>query len=313
MLRTFQHGDEYPFITAWNASLPADGMSEQIFMQRILLDPNFDPQGIFVIEEEGQIAGGLIALIRRLPLAGSDLEPDNGWITAFFVHPQYRRRGFGHRLLRAADDYFQRLHRRTVSFASYAPNYFVPGVDRNQYPEGHKLLEDFGYRPRYQAVAMDKNLVGFQVPPDVRKLEDIRQDEGYVIEQLTLPFVADTLAFIDHEFDPDWTRAIRYALTTGVSLSQILIARHNTQVTGFCLYGGYGSVGERFGPFGVAQSARGTGLGKILLYRCLEQMQRQGLHNAWFLWTGENEPAGQLYLRAGFSITRRFDVMAKTL
>jgi mycothiol synthase len=58
---------------------------------------------------------------------------------------------------------------------------------------------------------------------------------------------------------------------------------------------------------------QGKGLGKILLYDCLALMRAQGLHGAWFLWTGEQSPAGHLYRKAGFHVTRRFDIMSKPL
>lgn len=313
MIRTYQSGDEAAFIQTWNQAMPADGITEKVLIDRILTDVNFDPEGLFVAEEEGRIVGGLVAVLRKTPMAGTDLEPHNGWVTAFFVHPDARRRGTGKALMDAADTYFRRHQRTTIYFASYAPNYFVPGIDRVTYPAGAQLLEAQGFKKLYQAAAMDKTLVGFVVPDDVKRVEAERRQENYVIENLTLPYLARVIAFIDREFDPDWSRAIRDALKGGVPMSRILIARHGTEVVGFCLYGGYDGVGERFGPFGVAESLRGTGLGKVLLYRCLEQMRHEGLHTAWFLWTGEKEPAGHLYLRAGFTISRRFDVMKKSL
>ena len=246
-------------------------------------------------------------------MSGTDIEPDNGWITSFFVRPDYRRRGIGTAIFKAADGFFRSRAKKTIYFASYAPNYFVPGIDRAQYPHGAALLEAQGFNQLYQCVAMDKNLVGFEVPQDVLAVEAARREEGYVIENLTLRYVFPVLAFNEREFDPDWTRAIRDALKSGVPMSNVLIARLGDEVHGFCMYGGYDGVGERFGPFGVSESLRGTGLGKVLLYRCLEQMRRDGLHGAWFLWTGEKEPAGHLYFRAGFSITRCFDVMVKKL
>ncbi|MCY0899578.1 MAG: GNAT family N-acetyltransferase [Firmicutes bacterium] len=313
MIRPFQSADAGPWIACWNQSMPADGISEATFLNRVLTDVNYDPEGLLVAEEDGRIVGGLIAIVRSTPMMGTDLEPALGWITAFFVHPAYRRRGIGHALMEAADHFFRSRGRQTLYFASYAPNYFVPGIDRAQYPDGARLLEAHGFRPLYQAVAMDKNLVGFVIPDDVRELEATRQRDGYVVEPLSLPYVASVMDFTRREFDPDWTRAIRDAIKSGVPLSHTLIARHGDTVVGFALYGGYDGVAERFGPFGVAASLRGTGLGKILLYRCLEQMRHDGLHGAWFLWTGEKEAAGHLYRRAGFTITRRFDIMQKTV
>jgi len=313
MIRTYRSGDEAAFIQSWNESMPADGITERIFVNRILTDVNFDAHGLFIAEEHGQVVGGLLAIIRTTPMSGTDLEPETGWITTFFVHPSARQKGVGHALMQAADNYFRQHGRTTLYFASYAPNYFVPGIDRQEYPDGAALLESVGFQKLYQAAAMDKNLVGFKIPDDVRAVEALRRDEDYVIENLTLPYVNAVVSFNNQEFDPDWSRAIREALKSGVPMNQVLIARHGEDVVGFCIYGGYDGVGERFGPFGVAESLRGTGLGKVLLYRCLEQMRHDGLHTAWFLWTGEKEAAGHLYLRAGFTITRCFDVMKKTL
>ncbi len=313
MIRTYKSGDERGFIAAWNRSMPADGIGETLFINRILTDANFDPAGLFVAEEDGKIVGGLAAIVRKTPMSGTDLEPDNGWISAFFVMPDYRRHHIGRDLMAAADEFFKSRNRTTVYFASYAPNYFVPGIDRELYPDGAALLEASGFKKLYQCAAMDKSLVGFSIPEDIRQVEETRRGEGYVIENLTLPYVYQVINFNNREFDPDWTRAIRDALKTSVPMSNVLIARRGGEVVGFCIYGGYDGVGERFGPFGVAESLRGTGLGKVLLYRCLEQMRQEGLHTAWFLWTGEKEAAGRLYLRAGFTVTRRFDVMIKSL
>lgn len=64
--------------------------------------------------------------------------------------------------------------------------------------------------------------------------------------------------------------------------------------------------------FGVDPEQRGTGLGKILLHLAMTMMRAEGLHSSWFLWTGEASPAGRLYTKAGYEITRRFHVMRKS-
>lgn len=313
MIRTYQSGDEGKIVALWNIACPQDPITVSIFTRQVLVDPNFAPEGLIIAEEAGEVIGGTICIVRRLPLNGTDLEPENGWITAMFVHPSKQYRGVGTAMLKGAEEFFKNAGRQRVYFASYAPNYFVPGVDPNAYVGGRGFLEKMGFEVLDSPVAMDKNLVGYTIPKDVQDIVRKRTDEGYVFEFLTPSYVTSLIQFVQRQFNPDWTRAIRDFLHQGGSLDHILIARWNQNVVGFCMYGAYGTVGERFGPFGVDDSLRGTGLGKILLYQCLQVMRSQGLHNAWFLWTGETDAAGYLYHRAGFTVTRSFDVMVKQL
>jgi ribosomal protein S18 acetylase RimI-like enzyme len=155
---------------------------------------------------------------------------------------------------------------------------------------------------------MDVNLVGFAVPEDVVRLRDERAAEGFQIASLQPRYIADVLEFTYGHFGADWSRAVREALARGVAMERILIALRGDEVVGFCIYGGYDHVAERFGPFGVHPALRGRGLGKLLLYDCLARMRSHGLHNAYFMWTGEDDPAGHLYRRVGFRVSRRFRV-----
>ncbi|QSO55315.1 GNAT family N-acetyltransferase [Alicyclobacillus curvatus] len=313
VIRHYRSGDEDVIVKLWNRSCPEEPIAMDLFVKRVLVDPNFDAEGLILYEENGTVAGFTLCIVRKLPLSGADLEPENGWITAFFVHPEYQRKGIASKMFAAAEDFFKKKGRRYIFFSSYAPNYFVPGMDTDRYPAGKAFLDKQGFHLLYPCVAMDKNLVEFRVPEDVTKLEEMRQAEGYVFETLTPKYISQVVQFNDAKFNPDWARAVREAVAQGVPLHQVLIAHKDERIVGFCMYGAYDGVGERFGPFGVDEDLRGTGLGKILLYRCLRDMKARGLHSAWFLWTGETSPAGHLYYRVGFEVTRRFEVMRKQL
>lgn len=313
VIRHYQSGDELDIVQLWNRSCPEEPISMDIFVKRVLVDPNFDAEGLILYEEKDNLVGFALCVVRKLPLSGSDLEPDNGWITAFFVHPGHRRKGIAAKLFAAADDFFKQRNRKYIFFSSYAPNYFVPGMDAERYPAAKAFLDKHGFTRLYPCVAMDKNLVDFSVPEDVYELEQKRVEEGYHFEYLTPKYISQVIEFNDTKFNPDWARAVREAVAQGVALHQVLVAHKDGKIVGFCMYGAYDGVGERFGPFGVDEDLRGTGLGKILLYKCLHEMKARGLHNAWFLWTGETSPAGHLYYRAGFTVTRRFEVMRKQI
>ncbi|GIP37688.1 GNAT family acetyltransferase [Paenibacillus sp. J31TS4] len=311
--RSYVPGDERQLVDLWNRCLVQDPLTPVRFRNLVLLDANFDPEGLRIALDGERIVGCVYAVRRLLPMAGTDLEPDNGWIPFFFVDSSYRRRGIGTRLMDEAVAFLAAQNRKKIFFASYAPNYIVPGLDEGAYPEGMPFLERAGFTRLYSPVAMDYSLVGYRMPEDVQELKKLREQEGYRFRQAEDGDLPGLIRFANETFNPDWGRAIREGVLQGIPLSRIFLAFDGGTLVGFCLHGGYEMVPERFGPFGVDPGQQGKGLGKILLHDCLHAMRAQGLHGAWFLWTGETTPAGYLYKKTGFAVTRTFRVMAKTL
>ncbi len=312
--RSYRPGDEKAIVALWNETLNPDPITPNRFRHLVLLDANFDPEGLRLAFDKEQLVGCLYAVRRLLPMHGTDLEPDNGWIPWFFVAGPYRRRGIARRLLAEALEFLKRHGRKNVFFSSYAPNYILPGIDENAYPEGFRFLRNSGFEVQYSPVAMDYSLAGFEIPEEVKRLKRQRMSEGYTFGNAEDKDLYELIRFAANEFNPDWGRAIREGILQGLPLSQIFVCRDRSgKIAAFCMYGGYEGIRERFGPFGVAPGQRGAGLGKILLYDCLAAKRAAGLHGSWFLWTGEASPAGHLYKRVGYKVTRQFHVMRKTM
>jgi ribosomal protein S18 acetylase RimI-like enzyme len=308
-IRGYRPGDERAIVALWNRCLPSDTISMERFAVKVLLDVNFIPEGFLVAEHDGQVVGFLLAMTRGTPMQGLDVEPEDGWITVFFVDPARRRRGIGQALLDRGRAYIAAQGRRWVGVSPYAPNYFWPGVDADRYPAALALLRKNGFELMEAPVSMTTDLVGYSVPEQVEDLQLRREQEGYAFSTLGYDQIAGVLDFNIRHFSADWARAVRDALLRGVSRDRVLVATREATVVGFCIYGGYDNVAERFGPFGVDPTLRRLGLGRILLHRCLERMQAEGLHNAWFLWTGPEDPAAYLYRSAGFTVSRSFQVL----
>lgn len=305
-VRAFAPGDEHSLIEAWNHSLTRDPTTAGWFRDCVLLDPNFDPDGLRVAVAGGRVVGCAYA-VRRLTLLapGTGLEPETGWIPFFFVTPEHRGDGLGRRLLAEALDFLRRQGRTRVDFASYTPNYVLPGADPELYPDGFGLLRGMGFTTLYSPVAMDRTLVGYVTPGEVHELRAKRESEGYGFRHPSDGELPELIRFAADMFNPDWGEAIRHHK----SPERMIIAKNRDKVVGFALYAAYRGIPERFGPFGVDPEERGTGLGKILLHLTMTRMRAEGLHTSWFLWTGETGPAGHLYTRAGYTVTRRFHVM----
>ncbi|MEV0588697.1 GNAT family N-acetyltransferase [Nonomuraea sp. NPDC050310] len=308
--RGFQAGDEAGLVEAWNLSLPADPTTRRWVRDRVLLDPNFDPAGLRVAVLDGRVVGCAYAVRRLVPLSpyAAGTETEAGWIPFFFVEPGIRGSGVGRRLVGEALDFLAREGRNRVDVAGYTPNYVAPGLDLELYPQARGLLEKLGFRVVTTALAMDRSLVGYAPPSEVLELAAKRLAEGYEVGCPADGELPELVRFAGTGFNPDWAEAIRRFPDN----ERLLVVRKDGRIAGFTAYGAYQGPAERFGPFGVDPAERGTGLGKILLHRTLARMRAEGLHGAWFLWTGEDSPAARLYLGAGFSITRTYHLMRWT-
>lgn len=311
--RHYQSGDEKAIVKLWNECLWKDPITSKRFRNLVLLDANFDPKGMSLAFKNDQLIGCVYAVRRLLPMFGTDLEPDNGWIPFFFVDKDVRKSGVGAKLMEEAFNFLKEDGRKTVFFASYAPNYIMPGIDEEAYPEAYQFLQAEGFSKLYSPVAMDRNLVDFRISENTKDLIKQRENEGYSFSLAEDKDLYEVIQFANLKFNPDWGRAIREGVLQGLPMEHILVARYGEKVVGFCIFGGYEGVPDRFGPFGVDPDEQGKGLGKILLNLCLKQMKAQSLHGAWFLWTGEKSAAGYLYRKTGFEITRTFHVMKKDI
>lgn len=311
--RYYQSGDEKNIVKLWNEVMWKDPITPDRFRNLVLLDSNFDPEGLRVAYDGDKLVGVVYAVRRLLPMYGTDLEPDNGWIVFFFVDEVYRRKGVASRLMEDAIHFLKENGRKHVFFASYAPNYILPGIDEEAYPEGYRFLLDQGFDKLYSPIAMDRNLVDFKLSDEIKELVKQREEEGYTFSLAEDGDLYDLITFANEVFNPDWGRAIREGILQGMPLERILVAKQGKKIVGFCIYGGYEGIPDRFGPFGVDPEQQGKKLGKILLNLCLHQMKAESLHGAWFLWTGEKTSAGYLYKKTGFEITRTFHVMEKDI
>ncbi|MDA4892257.1 MULTISPECIES: GNAT family N-acetyltransferase [Microbacterium] len=314
ILRTFRAGDGPALADAWTRSAPGDGVTYDRFRDLVLLDRNFDPHGLLVAEKNGRLIGAVYAVRRLIAAEGADLEPDSGWIPFFFVVPEARRAGIARALMTRALQWLREQGVSRVFFSSYTPNYFLPGLDEERYPEAAAFLRTMGFETQYRAVAMDRTLNDYAMPEGVRERIERLRGEGWRFFSPEGDDLVDLIDIAGSRFNADWSRGIREGVLGGQALERIMVCRDpEGTMLGWAMHGTYENVLERFGPFGVLPESRGNGLGEILLHLTLERMRALGAHSAWFLWTDEESPAGRLYLKTGFSVTRTFTIMHTTL
>ncbi len=288
-IRAYRGIDEAELLNVWHLAMTHDRLSAELFRTKVLLDSNFQPENLVVAVEDERVVGFVLALTRQVPLFLQGLEPEKSWITAFGVHPDYRRRGIGRALFNHILERLKGQGRKTLEISPYVPNYFVPGVDTQAYPDALRFLEDaFGFTVIERPISMGASLTGFQIPSEIRQLELKRQKEDDLrIRAVTSADLPDLMPFVATHFGWDWYRHLQEYLLEyfGDSSSQmcILVARLRGEVVGFCP-----QRRERFGPFGVHPDARNLGIGRILLFRCLAEMSARQVYYSYFMWTGED-------------------------
>lgn len=119
---------------------------------------------------------------------------------------------------------------------------------------------------------MGVDLTSFQIPPEIHDLETrLERQQGVTVHPVTSADLPELMPFIVRHFGWDWYRhAQDYLLEFfGDSTAQIcfLIARQHGKIIGYCQ-----QRHERFGPFGIHSDHRNLGVGRVLLFRCLESI-----------------------------------------
>lgn len=300
-IRPYRPEDEAGVVTVWNTAMWADPVTMAAWRSVYLCDRNFRPGLCPVAVVDGSIVGFVLAFEA---FDGELSRPRSGesCVVAFGVLPEFRRSGIATKLFRVLEEGLLENGVGRIVVGPYIPSYIAPGVDVEAYPEAVHLLGDWGAATASWPLSMKVSLTGY------RARVPVRQAARTMIVRAAVPRdIVPCLEFVRREF-PHWiadaasvTSQIFGADPRPVSL---FVALDNDEITGFAL-----SRGERFGPFGVHERARGQGIGSMLLAATLTTMRAKGFHCAWFLWT--NDRAARLYRSHGFEEVRRFALMAK--
>ena len=291
-------------------ALWADPIGREAFARKVLLDPNFDPEGACLALDDDTVVGFALAIARRVPLEDAPPDTGKGYLTLLAAAPEMRGRGIGSRLLQRSEEYLADRGCDRVLVSPYAPGYFVPGVDMVVYADCCRFLQRRGYTVISQPIAMEADLTVMRVPEWVIERERQLNGDGVVIEPYTTHRLPALFAFLRNHFPGDWQRFARAAadrIEQGEPVTRLWMAVAGDAVIGYAHH-----EVERFGPIGVAPQWRGRGIGHVLMYRTLSAMRQRGLHTAWFLWTDEGT-AARLYAGAGFRVTRKFAVLARDI
>ena len=306
VIRPYSGDDEGNVINLWNKCLTRDPITTETFRRKVLLDENFDLNGCTVAAFEDEVIGFSLAIRRRYPYYGVGLEEGRGWITAFFVHPDFRGKGIGTNLIKTSEDFLDACEVKEVYVSSYTPNYFIPGVDIDAYAEAYTLLKKLGYKKYERAYSMGRSLLDFDFSANAENICGSLESQGINVRVFEPRYTTGLLEFLSANYPGDLLRVALEQLRKNPSTDQIVVAVKNGHVVGFSHY-----EDEHFGPFAIDPAFTGRGIGTCLYYKTALQMKEKGKRNLWLAWTTGH--AKDFYYHRGLRVTRRHEIMRKGL
>ena len=310
-VRSFEPSDAPAVLRVLAESMYADPISDAKFTRQVRLDPNFRREGAGVAELDGRVVGFCLAIARQVPLENAPSDAERGYITLLGVVPDARCADGATILLRHAESFLRAQGRKTVMVSSYAPGYFIPGVDLGPYAGALPFFLSQGYKEVYRPLAMQVSLWDWRAPEWIAGREQELAGQGVTFRTYASDLTLPLLDFTAREFPGDWVRVVRegmHRILQGDSPTRLIVAldrEQGGQVVGFSHYDN-----ERFGPIGVATSQRGRGLGQLLMFKTLQAQREAGFRAAWFLWS-DDKTAARIYNGAGFKEVRRFALLRK--
>lgn len=306
VIRPFEGREEPEVINLWNLCLPRDRITTGVFRRKILLDENFDPRGCLVTFSGDKVVGFSMAIRRKYPYFGAGLEKGTGWITIFFVHPDFRTGGIAAELIKASEEFLKAAGVNEVYVSSYTPNYFAPGIDIDTYPESHSLLKKLGYWRHEKVYGMGRSLVDFEPTAEAARARKSLEANGIGIHLFEPKYISGLLDFLGANYPGDLFRVALEELRQDPSTDRILVAVQDSRVVGFSHY-----EDEHFGPFAIDQSLTGLGVGTLLYDTTALYMKQKGTKNLWLAWASGH--AKDFYYKRGLKVTRRYEIMKKIL
>lgn len=323
-VRHFRTEDLPAVLALWNRCMGEQfPLDAPLFEQNVLKDAHFDPEAVWVAEDErGNLLAYAHAKVCKEPLGSAGMLPEQGWVGALAFEPGDAGLEAGRAVLQTALDWLKAQGRKRVIYGS-DPAHLFPGVPAEQTLH-QQILQEAGFTiSEHVAVDLVRDLADYRVPDEV-EANLHRLHEEYAIRSCTPEDVPALLRFLQQEFPGRWYYETVKRLEVEDTPRDILILVHSGEVHGFCHTFHRGSkrigpsiywrrlLGEAYGglgPIGVAGSTRGKGLGLALLCKGVEYVKSQGATRMAIDWTDLVD----FYGKIGFRVWKRYHPASRSL
>ena len=345
IIRPFRPADEEELLNVWNACVDAGEvlyypLTKEYFERKFLQGDGCEAENLLISEADGQIAGFIHGVApETFPLA----KPGCAYLTCLMTAPAYRGRGIGKALLSALKTRMKDRGAHTLYLSSLNPvnlDWRIPGTpghDHNNMPgldtgcAGYGFFPAQGFAEKYREVSLYMNLSDYRMPPEVPEIQNRLANEGIYAGPYDAAWNCEFDGMCDRVGSEYWRDVMRTEIAAwkkGVPNADtrfwadgkmpagprtMLTAVHDGQIVGFT------------GPVDRQQSGRGwftgictdplferRGIATVLFNLLMQSFVDEGAAFTT-LFTGTDNHAQKIYLRAGLRPVREFALMALDL
>lgn len=243
-------------------------LSEKLFEQR---RPDQFTWHVYLAESAGRPAGFMQSVTR--PAARK------AWVGLFAVDAAQRRRGIATALFQHAKANWP-ADTEEIEVLAIPGNYFLPGLDP-RYTEALAFLERLGCERFKDCVNLTADLSqDFDTAAEETRLAaaDIEVRRAQPKDDHLLN------AFFTKHFGEAWRFEAGLAMNN--EPPGLHLALKGGRIIGFSAHSSQNREWGFFGPMGTAPEARGLGIGRVLLWHCLNDMRDAGHRTAVIPWVG---------------------------
>jgi GNAT superfamily N-acetyltransferase len=309
-IQNYSQRYEKEVVELWNKALTYDAITVHKFRKQVLFDDNFDTELCFIALENDCVLGFLLATKRKFPYFERGLEPARGWINVMFVAKDHRRKGIGEALVKRAEEKLKAMGAQTVTLGAYSPNYFFPGVDKENYNDAIKFFDKIGYQAGEESYSMCRDLHGYQINDETLNKLTKAEEAGFSFINFDYKYALELIQFAKNEFGGGWKRNVLISMQNNTAEDCILLVLDKAgKIVGFSMRAIDGNS-MRFGPIGVKADLRSYGVGGVLFDIMQLEMTKRGIYHLYFIST--DEPGRRFYERHGVKVFRTFVDYRKT-
>jgi mycothiol synthase len=297
-LREIAENDLPALLDLCRQTLPFDPMSAAALRQRTLDEPNHNPRYQLGLWDGGALVGTILGGTRQ------SAEGTAAWVRLIAVDQHHQRRGYGTRLLREIETRLRDDGITRLLVGNSTPNFFFPGVDL-RYTPALCMFMKHGFQRYADAINM---LVDLESRDWSTAEEEARlAGQGYAFRRLQREDRAAFSDWLEQQWNPGWQHE---GLTSyGNDPISTFVATHDGRICAFATYNVAG-LDPSFGPTGTEEALRGQGIGRVLFFRCMQDLKQLGNRTAEIIWVG---PIAFYARVAGAWINRTFWHMQKEI